>query len=164
MAARMRPRLDVVLPRSPADVLAQLRFNLADPQSACEGRVEGRHLQLFIREDQRHTWSPFLEADVAKHPDGAHVTGRIGPHPSVWTFFVLCYAVSAFVAFAALIVGGVQWSLAMPAWGFAVVPACALLAGGTYALALVGQRIGAEQVDELEQFVEAAATDAAFLT
>lgn len=160
----MRPRLDVVLPRSPADVLAQLRFNLADPQSACEGRVEGRHLQLFIREDQRHTWSPFLEADVAKHPDGAHVTGRIGPHPSVWTFFVLCYAVSAFVAVTGLILGGVQWSLDMDAWGFLLVPVCVLLALGTYVLALTGQRIGGEQVEELEQFVEAAATDAAFLT
>lgn len=160
----MRPRLDVVLPRPPADVLAQLRFNLADPQSACQGWVEGRHVQLFIREDQRRTWSPFLDADVASHPDGAHVTGRIGPHPSVWTFFVLCYAVSAFVALAGLIVGGVQWSLAMPAWGFAVVPVCVLLASGTYALAFVGQRIGAEQVDEIKQFVEAAATDAAFLT
>ncbi|MEM8557702.1 MAG: hypothetical protein AAGG50_07750 [Bacteroidota bacterium] len=164
MAARMRPRLDVVLPRPPADLLTQLRFNLADPQSACVGRVVGRHVQLFMRDDLRHTWSPFLDAEVEQHPDGARIRGKFGPHPSVWTFFVLCYAVSALVAATGLILGGVQWSLGMDAWGLVLVPICALVAGGTYLLALTGQRIGAEQVDELEQFVEASATDAAFLT
>lgn len=157
MPPRLRPRFEVEVACPSQQVLRQLDAQLDDPDGPCRGNVVGRHAMLHIRDDLRHTWSPYLDLEVEPHGEGALLRGRFGPHPSIWSFFAALYAICAFVALGGLIVGLSQLSLGFPAWGLWAVPGALVLAAVVYAVALMGQRLAQEQMHTLQDVLHRAA-------
>ncbi len=157
MAPRLRPRFEVEVARAPQQVLRGLEAALADPDGPCRGRIVGRHALLHVREDLRHTWSPYLDLEVEPWGEGALLRGRFGPHPSIWSFFAALYAICAFVALGGLVVGLSQLSLGFPAWGLWAVPGALVLAAVVYVVALTGQRLAQAQMHALRDVVHRAA-------
>lgn len=154
---RLRPRFELVAPGRPADVLHALRASLEAPDAPCVGHVLAPHARLAVHEADRHFWSPHLEVEVTAHPDGAHLRGLFGPHPSVWTFFAALYAVLIFAGAGCLIFGGSQWMLGQPPWALWGVPAALFLLGGVYGITLSGQNLAQEQMWQLRSILEHAA-------
>ena len=153
-ARRMRPSYERVIPVPAHRAITRIEAALAEPSAPCQGQVLAPHVELLIREKNRHFWSPWLSADILSHPQGAIIEGRFGPHPHVWTMFMFLYALFGFVGFSGLMVGYSQWTIEQYAWGFWLLPLACLLGGGVYALALVGQRLGAAEMALLRDFVE----------
>jgi hypothetical protein len=153
MPPRLRPRFEAPVSLSARQVLTRLEANLSEPACPCRGHTAGSHALLYIRDDLRHTWSPYLDLAVEQGADGSLLRGRFGPHPNIWTFFAALYAICAFIALAGLIVGVSQWSLGFSATGFWALPATAVVAGIVYAVALMGQGLAQKQMHQLRQFL-----------
>ena len=155
-APRMRPRFETVVSSSPGTTLAQIETHLNAPDCPCTGNVVGHHALLYIRPDLRHTWSPFLDLGTEPHPQGTLIRGRFGPHPSIWTFFMAMYAIAGFLVTIGAVVGLSQWSLDLGPTGFWGIVAGILMAGITYAVALMGQGLAQEQMHQLRTFLNRA--------
>ena len=150
----MRPRFEMTVPDTPAHTLQRLHDILEKPDGAVTGSILGRHVRLRIPEDQRTFWTPQLDVEVEPHDDGALVRGLFGPHPDIWTFFIATYAVMTFCGITGVLFGLVQWSLGWSAWALWSAPVAALMIGSVYGVALIGQRLGQDQMRQLRTFLD----------
>lgn len=155
----MRPRFEVTVPGSPAQTLERLQDTLEQPGGLCTGSILGRHVRLRIRTEHRHFWTPQLDVEVEARADGSLVRGLFGPHPDIWTFFIATYAVMTFCGITGLIVGLAQWSLDWTPWALWSVPVAALMIGSVYGVALIGQRLGHDQMLQLRAYLDQAIQD-----
>lgn len=150
----MRPRVEVAVPLPPDEVLRRVRAALAAPDAGVvRGQMGGSHLALNIAESERHFWSPWLDAHVYPHDDGALIRGRLMPHPSIWTFYILMYSVLVTGGLIAGVYGVMQVITGTGSWGLWLPPIAVLLTLGLFASAFVGQRLGAEQMMVLRGFL-----------
>ena len=94
-----RIRVDMVCDLAPVDLAARIERRL-ETEGDCEGSVRKNHAMLFLRQDARHFWSPWLDLELREHPRGCQLAGKFGPHPEVWTMFVFL------------------WSAMVAVWGF----------------------------------------------
>lgn len=149
----MRPRHAFVLPVERGQALSQIQARLNAADCPVEGVMAGHHVELLVRPDARHFWSPWLSVDVLSHPDGVEVRCRFGPHPHVWTGFMSGFAFLAFTGLAGLVFGCTQLILKRPPTGLlAMIPALGFSAA-LYWASLVGQRLGAPQMGVLYGFL-----------
>lgn len=150
----MRPRRDFVVDSPHADTLAAMRAAVGRAADGrCHGIMSGNHVELLIDMAERHFWSPWLSVDLLPDPDGTRVKCRYGPHPSLWTAIASLYAVLAFVALAGAVFGGTQALLGHGPVGLVAVPIAALLAAALYVGSQIGQRLGADQMQILDDFL-----------
>lgn len=154
MSARMRPRFEVMVPCSSRAAAERIDAALGHADARCRGKVFGSHAVLYVPREEERVWSPFLSLDLVGVGDGTFVRGLFGPKPSVWTFFMACYAVCAFLALAALGFAYAQWSIGQPLWALSVVGLAALGALATYGFARYGQWRGHTQMDALRRFLD----------
>lgn len=131
--------------------VAALRARLAaTPELAGRWRGKGRWAELYVPEDERRLWSPYLSVRIDEEQEGCTLFGRFGPHPEVWTFFMFLYLLVAFLVLFGGTLGYVQWASGEAAWGlWAVwvgVPFLALLHLASHA----GARLGQAQMQRLQ--------------
>ncbi len=150
-APAVRPRISLLVPLPADRVVQRLEARLSDPAQPFGGAVSRRHVDIVMPAHLQHTWSPQLSLCIDEHPQGAHVSGRFGPHPHVWTFFVALYALSTFLGIAATMFGWSQSLAGQPAWALWGLPLALVLGGASYGGALLGQRLGANQMAALLQ-------------
>jgi len=155
---RMRPRFERETGSPPDVVMRRLEEALRVAGPAVEGRIVGHHVHLRLGETHRTYWSPHLWVDVYSSQAGSIVRGLFGPHPSVWTLFMAAYAVIGFAALVGVAFGYSQWTLDQPAVALWSLPAAAVAVLCVFALALHGQRLSRDQMDQLLQVVETAMT------
>jgi hypothetical protein len=88
------------------------------------------------------------------------LSGRFAPHPNVWTGFMAAYGVLLMIAIFGTMFGVSQWTLHTPPWGL-LAPPIALATGALfYTAAIIGQRLGADEMHALRDFVDRAVDDA----
>lgn len=150
----MRPRVESVLPLPPDEVMSRIRTALAQPAAGVvRGQMGGSHVTLNIDETERHFWSPWLDAHVYDHEGGAVIRGRMMPHPSLWTLYILAYAVLGMGGLLASVYGIMQVITNSGSWGLWLGPIAVVLILGLYVSAFLGQRLGAEQMAVLRRFL-----------
>ena len=144
----------MMTPDPPSQTLERLHDVLEQANDHCTGSILGRHVRLRILEEDRHFWTPQLDVEIEPRAEGSLVRGLFGPHPDIWTFFVATYAVMTFCGITGLLFGVVQWSLGWPPWALWSVPIAALMIGSVYVVALIGQRLGHDQMVQLRDFLQ----------
>ena len=149
----MRPRFRLEVPLAPDAVHARLRSQLDATACPCRAVVRGDHVEVMIREELLHFWSPRLSLEIEPHAEGATLQGLFGPAPHVWTMFLAAYAFLGLTASFAGMLGLVQLGLGQTPWGLWV--ACGALVGGVlpYLGSQVGQGLAAEQMELLREFL-----------
>lgn len=150
----MRPRFQLEIPLPPADVHGRLESRLACGGCPCRAEVLGNHVEVTIRDDLRHFWSPHLSLELQEAQAGSVLNGLFGPSPNVWTMFLASYAFLILTAFFAGVLGLVQLSLGQAAWGLGVAVASVLACAIPYAGSMVGRKLAAEQMELLRCFLE----------
>jgi len=150
----MRPRFRLEIPLPPADVHRRLESKLACGGCPCRANVLGNHVEVTIRDDLRHFWSPHLSLELQEAQEGSVLNGLFGPSPNVWTMFLAAYAFLVLTGSFSGIFGLVQLSLGEPAWGLGVAIASFLGCAIPYAGSAVGRRLAAEQMELLRCFLE----------
>ena len=151
----MRPALERELPLPADTLLSRMHDELSRVDCRCTGTVAGEHVELLIKPQRRHFWSPWLSAEVrAAGAERAVLEGRFGPHPALWTGIAAAYAVLLFSAIGALMYGFSQWMIDEPPWALAAVPIAGLLALGVYLGGLVGRRLASEQIGWMLRLID----------
>lgn len=156
----MRPRRSFVVAQTHPVVLSTVKSAVSQAsQGRCHGIMSGNHLELLVDATERHFWSPWLSVDLLPDDDGTRIKCRYGPHPSLWTAIASLYAFLAFVALAGGVYGGTQLLLGHSPLGLLAMPIALFLAVGVYLGSQIGQRLGADQMQILDEFLDCALAD-----
>ena len=110
--------------------------------------------ELIFSEEKVRFWFPQLTIDVEAESDGAILRARFGPHPHVWTPYVMLYSTSLAILIGCIMLGISQWMVGSRPWGLYLTPASFILSGLVYGASYVGQGLGSLQMLELRSFVE----------
>ncbi len=141
----------------PVEVLAaRAAAGAAAPREGVEVQVAGRHVELFVSEQRRRYWSPWLSVTLEPAGDGETlVRGRFGPHPAVWTLFM---SVQMFLAFSFVFAAMAAVSLALArngsTWPYAVMGGTFVGMWVMYLGSLLGQRLGHDQMEALHRALD----------
>lgn len=141
---RVRPRFRVRVAAGAVEAQARLAAALAGRGDGVEVRAFPGLIGLHVTEEARHRWSPRLMLNFEPAADGSTwIEGIYGPEPEVWSVFLYGYLCSGMGGVFSAILGGAQLFTGGEGWAFAITAAAALLAGGLYVAAQLGQKLGA---------------------
>ncbi len=145
---QVRPSFDIEVDLDPTLLMQRLRRRL--PQcTGCVGISVGPHAELFVPENERRVWSPWLSVTVREGGRGAVVRGRFAPHPNIWTLYLFLAFGLGFALLVGLTWGYAQWAMETTPWALVSAPLGALAMGALYGISLIGQRLGASQMGQL---------------
>ena len=151
-APLLRPTFTVPVDRPREEAIEALRARIAEePELEGRWRGKGRWVEIYLPEEERKIWSPYLSIRMDEKRQGCAVFGRFAPHPEVWTFFMFLYVLVAFIFLFGATFGYVQWASNEPAWGLWAVwiggPILILI----HVASFVGSRLGQEQMARLKR-------------
>jgi len=144
----------------PAAFLESMRSSLAYVEKGQQGMVNGvvvpPNIDLHIRADSRHFFSPMLSLKVVDDDEGDQVLllGRFAPRSDIWMLYMAVYGVLGLVGTAGLMYGTAQWLLGQPPWALIILPLALLGIGLVYGAAFIGQGLGAQQMYALRSFLD----------
>ena len=150
----MRPRFELQLDQTRAELLARLRARLACDGCPCQASVSDTCVVVEIRPRLRHFWSPQLSFELREDDGRTVLRGLFGPNPNVWTMVLAAYAALGFSAGFAGLLGFSQRLLGQPAWGLGLATCALSLMLLPYAASQIGKRLAAEQMELLRCFLE----------
>ncbi|MDX1409189.1 MAG: hypothetical protein R3330_13675 [Saprospiraceae bacterium] len=120
------------------------------------GHIVDHHVIIDIPERHRHYWSPQLnfriESDEEDH-DSCVMKGMIGPRPAVWTLFMFIYFSIGAAGFFISAFGFSRWMLGEFSYLVLALPLAVLFMLTAYRAGKIGERLGAEQIELLKEFV-----------
>jgi len=149
----IRPMFEIAVDRDPETVMENLRRRL--PQCPrCTGMSVGRHAELFVPEEERRVWSPWLSVTAREDDHGTTVRGRFAPHPSIWTLYLFLAFGLGFALLVGLTWGYAQWAMDTVPWAFWSAPLLLALAMALYGISLIGQRLSATQMVQLRSALD----------
>lgn len=159
-AARMRPTFTVRLPLPAEESIERIRSQIAESDSRVRALSAGKCADFCIDEDERRLWSPHLSVQIQESDGGSLLRGRFSPSPEIWTFVMFVYFLMVFVILFGISYGYVQWAISESPWGFFAVPLGLFVIVLLHTVSLVGQRLSADQSQQLrarlEEILEAA--------
>lgn len=152
----LRPIFKAEVPFGVDDIGSRIKASLAQNKEEVEGKVVGNMAVLSIPPAKRHFWSPQLTLGMdTTDTDGVTMLrGMYGPSTSVWLGFVFIYGILGIIACFALIIGSSHWMMDKPANEIYLALLCGLGIGGLYLISFSGQKVGADQMQLLHEFVE----------
>ncbi len=110
---------------------------------------------MHVEVEQGRDWSsPALDLEVNDKGDYTLVSGRIGPHPNLWTLFLFLYASFLFLGLASSVVAATLWYLDMPIQGVWLMPVSAAGLVGTWLFGQWGRRRHRDQIQWISALVD----------
>ncbi len=151
---RVRPRFKHPTDKSSNEIFTSIQKKLDLETAEVSGIVHEPHATLRIVHRHQHFWSPQLALYYDDMPEGKYLRGRYGPHPTIWVFFTMGYAIIGLLLFFAATVGFVRMSLKLSFDILWALPILLIAAVVLYLVAQTGQKMGVEQTFTLHHFVE----------
>lgn len=153
-AARVRPIFEISADVSPKEVLERLQAGLRAAEGKVLAIVTPERIELTPEPSTVHLWSPQLTVDLKEREGGTLVRARFAPHPHVWSLYLAIHALGAFGTIGAGVFGYSQYLMGEKPWALWALPIAPVLAALVWAVAFVGQAMGADQMYALRRFVE----------
>lgn len=154
---RVRPTFDLTVALSTHEAMARIKAHLVrESESVAPVMVREQIVELAPHPSVVHMWSPQLRLELSDVEGGTDIRARFSPHPHVWTFYMAIHAFGAFGTIGAGVFGLSQHLAGQSPWALWALPISPVLAALVWALAFVGQALGAEQMYALRRFVDEA--------
>lgn len=121
-----------------------------------KAKIVDNHIILDIIGEDLHYWSPQLNFRVDQDENNiehAVVAGIIGPRPTVWTLFIFIYFLIGFTGFVLSSYGVSKMLMDEYSNLIFAFPIALLLMLSAYKIGKYGERLGADQIELLKQFV-----------
>lgn len=150
--AVMRPTFELTLDLSPEDVIGRVRRGL-EVEGTPRCMSKGWCAELYVPEEERKIWSPYLSVQAEGCPDreGTVLRGRFSPSPETWTLVMFVYGVAWFMVVFGGTLGYVQSASDEAAWGMWGVWVGLAVVVAVHIGSATGQRLGSGQMQELER-------------
>ncbi len=153
--SNIRPRFDLVLPAKPELVLAQLQEHLDRTEFGCRGWVADPYAELEVPAASKRLWSPRLAIHARGSSQGCTLHCRYQPEPNLWTLYMAIWGMLAVTGASAIAWVCATWIMgAEPIVPLACVGGVVVMALALYAVALGGQRLGADQMQLLRDALQ----------
>tara|TARA_R110002096_G_scaffold29509_4_gene88912 strand:+ start:2862 stop:3362 length:501 start_codon:yes stop_codon:yes gene_type:complete len=154
---KIRLQFRQVVALKPDEVEEQIQTSIAEQSDRCELKRFSGFLCLRIPEQDQHFWSPRLHLNLESTGEGETlIRGVYGPNANVWALFLYGYIIVGFLGFVSGIFAFCQWSIGSRPWGFWIFGGFLAAALALYAIAQIGQKLGAQQTFLLHQVYESA--------
>lgn len=153
---RIRPRFRQQVNFSIDQIQSKILNETQQVNCQCNVSINDVFITIKLPENETQYWSPQLRLTLEENEEGTLIRGLYGPKPSVWAMFFYCYSAIGILAFFAGIYGLVQLSLDMPAPVLWTLPIMAISAIILYLFSQTGQKLGAQQMFTLHNFIETA--------
>jgi hypothetical protein len=151
----MRPRFQLELPFNRAELRRRMDARLACTSCPCQAMTSERHVEVLIRKDLQHSWSPRLSLEIEDAgEDRTLLQGCFGPNPHMWTFFMMVYSTLGCAAIFAALLGASQLTMGASPWGLWIAGMALALMVLPYLASLHGQRLATDQMSLLNCFLE----------
>jgi hypothetical protein len=150
---RLRPRFGLSVDLSPEQVMERFERAASAEASPCVVYVLDEQVEMTVRADRRHFWSPYLKVLVDPRERHSALRGKFGPNINVWTMFVAAYAVLFVVGSVGLFIATSQLQLGQPPSGLWLTGACLFVATLVWMAGKLGQRWAYDQMVLIHQFV-----------
>ena len=153
---RVRPKFKISSSKTLDELVTSINQHLETTEYPIEGKVFKTHGLLKINEKEQHYWSPQLQISFDDTEEASHtiIRGMYGPHPSVWSVFLMGYILSGIGIFFAALVGFARLSLGLSYGVLWVVPVLLVVIIILWLMAQFGQKVGAEQTFMIHHFFE----------
>lgn len=142
------------MPAAPSELALRVQRRLDEPGARCLGLVTPSQIELRMRQAERRFWSPQLVVTVRPRDGNSVLTGQFGPDAYVWSMFLAMYAFVVLSTIFGMFYGVAQWMIDRPPWAFWSIPVALVLLVLIYVAAGIGQRLGHDHVDALQEFLE----------
>ena len=155
-AIEIRPRFQKRVALSQAEALQRLQQALDHTDDEIIGMIADHHVVLKFPLAKQHYWSPQLALEVEEAEEGALIRGLFGPRPALWLMFMVIYAILGTLSLFIAIIGFSQLSLGLSAHILWALPAAAGVALFLYFSAKTGERLGQDEMERLQHFLNEA--------
>jgi hypothetical protein len=159
MNVRLRPRFDLVVSLSPDEVMARFRQRIDAGNQPCRLSLLERQVEVSVRAEHQHFWSPFLNMLVYPDEGRTILRGKFGPNVNVWTFFLALYAILSLTGTTGFIAATSQLQIGEAPTGFYLTAACLVLAGLVWLAGQLGQRLAHDQIEHIHAYVHEVLAD-----
>ena len=152
----LRPRFKAEVPFGVDDIGSRIKASLAQNKEEVEGKVV-EQWQYYRYHQQSGIFGHLeltLGMDTTDTDGVTMLRGMYGPSTSVWLGFVFIYGILGIIACFALIIGSSHWMMDKPANEIYLALLCGLGIAGLYLISFSGQKVGADQMQLLHEFVE----------
>jgi hypothetical protein len=153
-AYRVRPRFKITQSDNGNNIVEGIKNALNTPGAKCIGSASDRFISLQIPQDSQHYWSPQLSITMSNEDGATIIRGVYGPRPAVWTMFIFFYTVIGLALLVVTVIGLSTMSLDKGTAIFWWIPALLLVFLTLYLVAYFGQKMGHDQMVELQAFFE----------
>ena len=153
-AYRVRPRFKITQPSNGDKVVENIQNGLKAPDAKCIGSASERFISLQILKESQHYWSPQLSITISNEDELTVLRGVYGPRPAVWTMFIFFYTIIGLALLVVTVIGLSTMSLDKGTAIFWWIPALLLIFLTLYLVAYFGQRMGHDQMVDLQSFFE----------
>lgn len=149
---RMQPTFRVEVAGPVADTIARLRNAMLCSDLGTHADAAGSCFDFRVAPAERRLWSPHLSVQLSPTDDGGvELFGRFSPRPEVWTLVMMLYFAGGFVVLCGAIYGCVQAMLGTAPWALIAIPVGAGAIVGLHLVSLAGQRLSADQMEQLRE-------------
>jgi len=153
----VRPTFELTVSLPEREVVARITAHLGRANAPVEPvMIKERVIELVPHASTQNLWSPQLRLELRDVDGRTAISARFSPHPHVWTLYLAIHAVGAFGTLGAAVFGLSQHLAGQSPSALWALPMAPVLAALVWALAFVGQGLGAEQMYALRRFVEEA--------
>jgi hypothetical protein len=154
---RIRPRFAHTVELGPEATREKILRSLAAHSPGLEVKAFPQFIGLHIAAKDRRYWSPRLFLSLEPTPEGAtHIEGIYGPEIEVWSVFLYGYLITGMLGTFSGIYGCAQLLIGETPAALYVTGSMAVIAGGLYLAAQLGQKLGAWQTFQLHQAYQTA--------
>lgn len=157
---RLRPRFGLRVDLSAKQVMERFGRCQVSGTSPCAVHLLDRQVEMTVRAEQRHFWSPYLKVLLEEEAGQTTLRGTFGPNINVWTMFVAAYAVLSLVGAVGLFIATSQLQIGQSPSGVWLSAACLLLSALVWTAGKLGQRWAHDQMVQIHRFVHELFADA----
>ena len=152
-STQIRPKFRIYTELSPDILVDEIKLLLSTSKKV-EGRIVDNNLYLKLPEGELQYWSPELQVKIKKEDKMTSIRGIVGPNSKVWATFMVFYGLAIMLLIFGGSLGISQWMLDIDSIWIWSVPVSILLYAIIFMAAKYGQRLGADQLIQLQDFLD----------
>jgi len=154
-STQIRPKYRITTELSPNMIVDEVKL-LLDKSDKVDGRIVDNNVYLKLPVEELHYWSPEFQVKIKKEDKVTSIRGIAGPNPKVWATFMVFYGLAIMLLIFGGSLGISQWMLDIESIWIWSVPVSIILYAIIFVAAKYGQRLGADQLIRLRDFLDKA--------
>jgi len=156
---QIRPKYKTVTNVSPSKIAEEIT-SFINQSKEINGRVINYNAYLKFSPEEAKYWSPEINVRIRPNGSGSVIKGVAGPNSKIWATFMVFYGLSVMLFIFGGLLGISGKMLGIDSFWVLSVPGSVVLFALVFLASKFGEKLGAEQLEKLRSFLDAAVESA----